>query len=347
MNKDKREALKFRSFLSGFFSSYLPGRRSEKTIEHYRIVLAVFVKHISDVTSKRLDMISFRDITKDNTEHFMRKLGEAGLAPSTCNNYLSVVRSFMKYASREDIAVDASGVLMVAKLAEPKDLTVRFMEMDAIRAILAQPDRTTFNGKRDHLFLALMYDTGARFSEMIDLRIRDFILKKGGSYALIENGKGNKTRKVPITDSVAKEISAFIEEFHRDSIPDDYLFYRKTKDGKQPLSKYLVGRHLAAYSEKASALCDSVPANVTCHMFRHSRAMHLYRKGMSLAMVGQLLGHTREETTLIYAYADTEMKRKAIEKAVGETLDNTALDKNHRAAKYDEDAVLISMGLKS
>ena len=79
-------------------------------------------------------------------------------------------------------------------------------------------------------------------------------------------------------------------------------------------------------------------------MLRHSRAMQLYRKGMSLAMIGQLLGHANPETTLIYAYADTEVKRNAISKASEGIMKGFPSHAKHEA--YDENAILISMGLK-
>ena len=108
----------------------------------------------------------------------------------------------------------------------------------------------------------------------------------------------------------------------------------------------LVGRHLKRYAETARIACSAVPKNVTCHMLRHSRAMQLYRKGMSLAMIGQLLGHANPETTLIYAYADTEVKRNAISKASASEGIMKGFPSHAKHEAYDENAILISMGLK-
>ena len=76
-----------------------------------------------------------------------------------------------------------------------------------------------------------------------------------------------------------------------------------------------VARFLKKYAEEARKKNEHVPQNVHPHMFRHSRAMHLYQGGMPLALLSEFLGHEDPETTLIYAYADTEMKRQAVEKA--------------------------------
>ena len=79
-----------------------------------------------------------------------------------------------------------------------------------------------------------------------------------------------------------------------------------------------VARFIQKYATKAKAVCPTVPEKVTPHMFRHSRALNLYRKGVPLPLIAEWLGHSNLETTLIYAYADTEMKRAAIEKATGQ-----------------------------
>ena len=307
--------------------------------------MAKFLKHVAGNCSGRLDEIAFGDITRDSVEGFIRTLHEdEKLSASTCNNYLSVIRAFMKYASTQCISANSPEIMLVEKIREPKKMVVRHLEMDAVRAILNAVDTDSFEGARDHLFIRLMFDTAARLSEMLDLRIQDIVLCKGHSYAIIENGKGGKRRKVPVTDRVAEEVSKYINEYHRNSAPSDFLFYRKSKGRYVQLSKMIAGRHLSRYAATARIACSSVPENVTCHMLRHSRAMQLYRKGMSLSMIGQLLGHANPETTLIYAYADTEVKRNAISKASEDIVKGFPSRAKHEA--YDENAILISMGLK-
>ena len=346
MNKEKlKRRSQFIAVLSRYFNDYLPSRRSEKTITYYRVVMTRFLKHIAGRGAMRLDELSFEDITRDSVEGFIRTLHEdEKLSASTCNNYLSVIRAFMKYASTKCISANSPEIMLVEKIREPKTMVVRHLEMEAVRAILSAVDTCSFEGARDHLFIRLMFDTAARLSEMLDLRIQDIVLARGHSYAIIENGKGGKKRKVPITDRVAEEVSAYVNAYHRNSTPSDFLFYRKSKDRHVQLSKMLVGRHLKRYAETARIACSAVPKNVTCHMLRHSRAMQLYRKGMSLAMIGQLLGHANPETTLIYAYADTEVKRNAISKASEGIMKGFPSHAKHEA--YDENAILISMGLK-
>ena len=348
MNKEKlMERSRFIAVLSRYFNDYLPSRRSEKTLIHYRVVMAKFLRHIAERSSRRLDELSFEDITRDSVEGFIMMLQEdEKLSASTCNNYLSVIRAFMKYASTQCISANSPEIMLVEKIREPKTMVVRHLEMEAVRAILNAVETDSFEGARDHLFIRLMFDTAARLSEMLDLRIQDLVLTRGHSYAIIENGKGGKKRKVPITDKTASETAGFINAFHSGSIPEDYLFYQRRKGSgkKLKMTAYNAERIVKNASDRARSSYTSIPGNVTCHMFRHSRAMQLYRKGMSLSMIGQLLGHSNPETTLIYAYADTEVKRTAIMKAAEgfSDLPQPVI----KAHVYDEEAVLTAMGLK-
>ena len=95
----------------------------------------------------------------------------------------------------------------------------------------------------------------------------------------------------------------------------EFLFYTERKGIRSPMPDDNVRKMLRQYADSARASCPSMLANLHLHHFRHSRAMHLYQHGMDLALISQWLGHANLETTLIYAHADTEMKRKAIEKA--------------------------------
>ncbi len=95
---------------------------------------------------------------------------------------------------------------------------------------------------------------------------------------------------------------------------EQYLFYSVIHGKKSPLSDSTIRRFLYTYSDAARKMCPDVPDKVHPHLFRHSRAMHLYQHGMDLTLISQWLGHVQLDTTLIYAHADTEQKRRAIEK---------------------------------
>lgn len=139
-------------------------------------------------------------------------------------------------------------------------------------------------------------------------------------------GKGNKTRVVPILPKTAEHLRSYLKKFHPadNRKRDDYVFY--AYGGPQrPMSPDTVTAFVKKYGESARQACTSIPARVHPHMLRHTRAMHLYQDGVPLAMVSEFLGHAQIETTKIYAHADTEMKRKAIQQAANK-LDDTIPD---------------------
>ncbi|MDL2314497.1 tyrosine-type recombinase/integrase, partial [Desulfovibrio sp. OttesenSCG-928-C14] len=95
---------------------------------------------------------------------------------------------------------------------------------------------------------------------------------------------------------------------------DDLLFYTTIRGSKGAMSPDNAGYFMKRYGQQAKSVCPSVPNRVHPHQLRHTRAIHLYRGGMPLALLSEFLGHACLTTTQVYAYADTDMKRKAIEK---------------------------------
>ena len=114
-----------------------------------------------------------------------------------------------------------------------------------------------------------------------------------------------------------EHLRRYLALFHpgKSDYAHEYLFYTERRGIRAPMSDDNVRKLLRLYANSARRACPSIPTNLHPHHFRHSRAMHLYQHGMELALVSQWLGHANLETTLIYAHTDTEMKRRAIEKA--------------------------------
>ena len=185
------------------------------------------------------------------------------------------------------------------------------------QTMLFQPNPAIKNEHRDQFYMILLYDTGARNSELLNLRLQDVVIDTSTPYIIIR-GKGKKIRSVPIMMETVRHFESYIKRFHKTTDPDSLLFYTIIHRQIQRMSDDNVARFIQKYATKAKAVCPTVPEKVTPHMFRHSRALNLYRKGVPLPLIAEWLGHSNLETTLIYAYADTEMKRAAIEKATGQ-----------------------------
>lgn len=218
--------------------------------------------------------------------------------------------------------------------------------MAAITLIIAQPDATKTKGLRDQFFMILLYDTGARAQEILNIRLCDLQLGRLSKVTLY--GKGRKTRAVPLMEKTVQHLKKYLLVFHADSAPESDLplFYSVTHGKKHPLTSRMAQYILQKYGEQARQTCQEIPKSVHPHLFRHSRAMHLYQEGMDLTLVSQWLGHSQLETTQIYAHADTEHKRKAIANA---TPQDNPLYSKLNSARYtvtDEEILKKLTGLK-
>ena len=166
--------------------------------------------------------------------------------------------------------------------------------------------------------MLFLFKTGARIQEVLDVKLRDIQFGKHPSVML--TGKGAKMRPVPLRENTSEHLNQYIRLFHPDAgvYSNDYLFYTVRNGVKKRMTEDNARDFIQKYGEKARLVCAEVPENVHPHLFRHSFAMSLYRSGVHLTLISEWLGHANFETTLIYAHADTEIKRKAIEKAIPE-----------------------------
>lgn len=235
---------------------------------------------------------------------------------------LAAIRSFVRYGGIVDLRVIAiQADVERIRYRKPPPALVGYLTKEELSIFLAQPNCKKRTGFRNMVFLVLMYDTAARCQEMLDLRIQDLVLHRT-SPCVYFTGKGNKTRVVPILPKTAEHLRSYLKKFHpaENRKRDDYVFY--AYGGPQrPMSPDTVAAFVKKYGESARHVCTSIPERVHPHMLRHTRAMHLYQDGVPLAMVSEFLGHAQIETTKIYAHADTEMKRKAIQQAANKLND--------------------------
>ncbi|MEE1040722.1 MAG: tyrosine-type recombinase/integrase, partial [Lachnospiraceae bacterium] len=159
-----------------------------------------------------------------------------------------------------------------------------------MEVLLRQPDDSTRIGLRDMCFMVTMYDTAARDCEMLNLRLNSLDLNEGCPKVRLE-GKGNKVRQVPLMKKTASHLKRYISVFHsEDTKKEDWLFYTVAHGIRNKMSDDNVARFLKKYTAMAKAECEEVPAKVTPHQFRHSRAMHLYRHGMPLQLLAEYMG---------------------------------------------------------
>jgi site-specific recombinase XerD len=308
----------FRAIRS-FLTEYLPKQKccSENTVCSYKQALNLFVTYLREVRGQSVKKINFASIDRELVLGFLDWLEqERQCGTSSRNHRLAVLRSFFAYAGALDCtqaALHLELAVIPSKKAPIK--VVDFLTEPALERLLKQPNVNNKTGLRNRFFMILMYDTAARCSELLNLRIRDFRLDAKHPLVYLR-GKGNKTRTVPLLAKTVQHCKQYLQCFHNDEPADSaaIVFFTTSHGVRQPMSIDNAEAFMKKYGESARCDCPEVPERVHPHMIRHTRAMHLYRHGVPLVLVAEYLGHASVETTKIYAYADTEMKRAALEK---------------------------------
>ena len=300
-----------------FLTVYLPRirARSPHTVQAHKDTLNMFILFLKTVNGTELRKVVTSDFDSENVLGFLDWLKtERCCMDSTRNQRLMSIRVFCKFLAGEDmLAVDAySKIQDIRRLPVPTRALNEIMSIDDIKFILEMPDVTTKTGLRDRFYMALLYDTGCRNDEILSLTLGDIEQGKSGANVKVI-GKGRKFRITPLSKEVTAMFHQYATVFHPERIPEKYLFYIVRKGLDTSMSADNAARILRKFEEKAKLVRPDMP-HLHPHFFRHVRAMHLYQAGMPLPLIGEWLGHSHLESTLIYAYADTEMKRAAADK---------------------------------
>jgi integrase/recombinase XerD len=317
----------FAKYLTDFLTVYLTSQKnvSRNTILSYRDTFKLLIKYYRDIKRIQIERITLKDLSSTEIIDFLKWLEtDRNSSISTRNQRLAAIHSFFRYVQAEEPA----GIFHFQKIInipikKAKKTTVEHLTPEAIKLLLEQPDKSTSKGRRDLTLISVLYDCGARVQELIDIRVGDVTL---GSLAVITlTGKGNKIRKVPIMKNTAALLQSYlIEQELNKPWKNEYPLFANSQHHKLTREgvTYIVSKH-AASARKASKI---IPSKINVHMLRHSKAMHLLQAGVNLVYIRDFLGHVDIKTTEIYARADTETKRKAIENVYPELIDSNLPD---------------------
>lgn len=289
----------FFSITYEFLETYLPKQcgRSPHTVKSYRDALSLFRRFILDVLGFSIGKFTFGECTRECLLDFMNYLSNLESKPSTRNQRLAALKSYMMFAADKDVSLQSIEleVRRVPQCKVPKT-EKECIPDDAMVAILKQPSNTK-RGIRDRTLMILLYDSGTRLAEVLDLSVSDIMITGDNPYIRV-NGKGSKQRIVPISMKTTNHLNQYISLFHGIGSPETpLLFYTIIKGMVGEMSEGNVERFMKGYAKKAKQSCPSVPVKVHPHMFRRTRATELYQKGVSLPLVSRLLGHATLETT--------------------------------------------------
>jgi integrase/recombinase XerD len=314
----KKKTNDFAKYLTNFLSKYLPGEQnvSSNTVASYRDSFKLFLLFWEKSKGYKTDGIRMEKITKDSVIEFLDWIEtERKCSISTRNQRLASLHAFFRYVQKEspENLVEINKILAIPMKKKAKPI-IPFLTADELKILLEQPDQTQESGKRDLVLMVVLYDTGARVQELIDLTVKDIRLNTPAVVTL--QGKGRKSRQIPIMGKTFDLLNDYLKNLQRISgfaEQDTPIFYNQLKT---KLTRRGVSYILNKYVEMARNIPGFYNKGIiTPHVFRHTKASHMIQAGIELTYIRDFLGHSTVLTTEIYARADTEMKRKALESA--------------------------------
>jgi integrase/recombinase XerD len=305
----------FSVHVTTFLTHYLAAQRnvSPNTIKAYRDVFILLLRFCRDVQGIAPERLRLEQIDVSVVEAFLDYLErERRSAPTTRNHRLAALHAFFRYVQSEEpeCMLQCQKILAIPQRRHARP-TVEYLSKKDLAEILAQPDLRKRGGRRDAVLLSILYDTGARVQELIDLSAGDLRLDSPAQVRLM--GKGRKMRAVPLMHKTVQLLRDHMHETHLDRPEQfDQPLFRNGRDQRLSRSgiRYILQKHVG----KARSKRSSLNRTVTPHMLRHTKGMHLLQSGISLDMIRDFLGHVDVKTTQIYAKANLEMKRNALER---------------------------------
>jgi site-specific recombinase XerD len=305
----------FATLIQEFFCLRLVQQKdaSSQTVASYRDTFRLLLGYIQRTRRKQPSALTLADLDAPMITAFLQHLEKnRGNKTQTRNVRFAAIRSFMKFAATRD---PASLPLIQRVLAIPLKRflrsALRYLSRDEVAAIIEAPDASTWSGRRDRMLFDLLYNTGARVSEMTALSRAD--VRLGSSRSIQLTGKGRKQRVVPLRKSTAQQLREWMTEIS--SNPDTPLF--PNREGRH-LTRSGVEKRLCKAVRSAAHGCSELRAKrVSPHIFRHTTAMHMLQAGVDITVIALWLGHESIETTHLYVEANLAMKERALSKVEG------------------------------
>ncbi len=264
---------------------------SKNTVNSYLSDLTKFMEFLK---SKNIELA---DLDLNVIREFVKKYSK-NVGTNTIIRYVTVIRNFLKFLKLEGILKDNFYKYIETPRREKKYPDV--LTLSEIKRIFAQPDITKEVGLRDRAILEVLYASGMRISELLNLKVSDINLDLK---AIRIRGKGGKDRYVFLSDRAAKWLARYLEHRKHNS---EWVFlnYKGEK-----LTRQSVWKMIKKYAKQAGI------EKISPHTFRHSFATHLLARGAPLRYVQALLGHKALTTTEIYAHLSLAEIRKEYDRA--------------------------------
>jgi site-specific recombinase XerD len=294
--------------LEEFFLNYLPKIRgvSHHTLHAYRDALRLFLLHVAQKSGCAVDRLSVEHLQVTHVLTLLEELEQKrSNSVRTRNCRLVALRCFFRHALRHDPdhAEQYARILAVATKKTPQPICV-YLEPEEMKTLLSQPDQESALGRRDYALILFLYNTGARVSEALGVRLQDISLEPPRQVRL--RGKGQKQRIVPLWAQTTSALKGLISSESPSGAP---LFINQRS---QPLTRHGVLRLLRKYSAGVGRSQPFPRRPLHPHLLRHSCAVALLQAGVDLTVIRDYLGHASISTTNRYVTTNLKMKRDAL-----------------------------------
>ena len=295
--------------VESYFNDHLRRVRgaSRHTLRAYAHALRLFFIFLADRLRRSIAELSVDDMQADAVLAFLDHVETVRHNTSASRNCrLAAIRGFVAHLLRHDIARAAQYQRIIAiPSKKTRYRPVTYWEPEVVAAILAEPDRATTFGARDHALLLFLYNTGARVSEAIGVRRRDLQLTRPHHVRL--HGKGGKERLCPLWPETAAALAQLLPT----DVDDGVVF--RSRRGDQ-LSRDGVTYLLVKYARRASRGQPILRrSRVSPHILRHSCAVALLQAGVDITVIRDYLGHASIATTSRYVTSNLQMKRDVLD----------------------------------
>ncbi len=319
--------------LQKFFRHYLQAQRrvSPCTLTSYADTFRLLMQFVEKQTGHKPMDQSWEDWTAARVLGFLDHLEqERGNSIRSRNARLAAIRSFMRYAGQHPATVALSAQIRAIPLKRFDRRLISFLSRAEMDSLLAACALDSFTGRRDHALFCLLYQTGARISELLALNRKD--IQCGSSSYVQLQGKGRKERLVPLNRATSQVLRRWLEGLP--SAPQSPVF---PACRGQRLTRFGAEKRLRLTVQRAIPLCPSLRnRRITLHMLRHSTAMHLLQAGVDVTVIALWLGHEQLTTTHHYVELDLAMKKKCLRHLSNtpKTLVNKTFKPNDRLLNF-------------
>ena len=300
----------FAGLLQRFFAERLLQQKnaSPRTIEAYRDTFRLLLRYAARETGKPPARLALGDCDAPLVLGFLTHLEtQRHNTARSRNARLAAVRAFAHYIAWQcPEALPVTQRILAIPMKRFEKPLLGFLSREEVQAVLAAPDASTWCGRRDQVLLAVLYNTGARVSELIGIRVADVTFAATSSIRL--HGKGRKQRTVPLWRPTAMALRNWLR--YADLRADQPLVPARSG---MPMTRTSVAERLALAVAVATASCPTLRGRrISPHTLRHTTAMHLLQAGVDITVIALWLGHQSPATTHTYIEADLAMKERAL-----------------------------------